>query len=355
MNHFSMTVEQINNNPKFRIQEKTYKSYEKTNKMKITNFDNLPTKQYVIERLEISPGNLVLLCATGCSGKTMFAQYLASCISGNKPLFGQFPVMNGGVIHIDQEQSEIQTLRRYIRIANGLEISEIDVERTKLKYRLDDPKLDASETEEELIELCKGKVLLIVDSLKASSVVDENSAEIEKVLKMFKRVAEKTNCAVLCVHHKGKGKDAKQSGRGHSSIYDSCDVQFDLEVNNEIYEVSCAKNREGKYFDGFKYCLADTGNFSKSQNCSERLEFNLLQDEIKSTKQSQRERIIEALTTSDQLKSNDLFDAVKGDKGKFGAVLSAMIESKEINEVSGPRNSKLYSLSEDFKNIQIYK
>ena len=95
------------------------------------------------------------------------------------------------------------------------------------------------------INMCKGINLLIVDSLKAVVSCDENSGEIEKPLKMLKRVAEEANCVVLVIHHKGKGKDAKQSGRGHSSIYDSADVQLDLEVNNEIYEITCAKNREG--------------------------------------------------------------------------------------------------------------
>ena len=328
---------------------------EKSTTMKKMNLDSLSAKEYIIERLEVTPGNLVLMCATGCSGKTMLAQYIAMCIDGNKPLFGQFPVKHGKVVHIDQEQSLRQTQIRYIRLSNGLNVDEYNIERVSLKYRLDDDNLKPEDVEQELVNLCTDKVLLIVDSLKASSVVDENSAEIEKVLKMFKRVAEKTQCAVLCVHHKGKGKDAKQSGRGHSSIYDSCDVQFDLEVNNEIYEISCAKNREGKYFDGIKYTLLDTGDYVPTQHCTQNLEFSILQSDVKSSKQSQKEKIIQSLTDNDQLKSNDLFDAVKGDKAKFHEVLVAMVDAREVNEVAGPRNSKLYSLTEEFKSAQAWK
>lgn len=333
-------------------QTKPTLAIERKAMMEIIGFDALPTKQYVIERLEISPGNLVLLCATGCSGKTMLAQYIATCISGGAPLFGMFPVKNGGVIHIDMEQSEIQTLRRYIRLANGVEVKKIDVARVTLKNRLDSPMLPLEEVEKELVELCTGKVLCVVDSLKAVSCADENSDKIEVVLKMFKRVAEKTQCAVLCVHHKGKGKDAKQSGRGHSSIYDSADVQFDLDASNEVYEISCAKNREGKYFDGIKYQLLDEGSFHMGQNCTEKLVFNPLQMDIKSTKQTQREKIIEALRSADQLKFNDLFGHVRGDRAKFGEVLDTMIENNEVVMVPGPRNAKLYSLTEDFKSAE---
>lgn len=321
----------------------------KMDDMKIIDFGNLPTKQYLIERLQILPGNLTLLCATGCSGKTMLVQYIASCVSSGKQLFDTFPVMKGSVVHIDQEQSYDQTHKRYIRIANGLNINSIDVNRVNYNKRFDDPDLYLKDMEEGLITLCTNKVLCIIDSLKAVSFADENSSSIEVILKMFKRVAEKTKCSIICVHHKGKGKDAKQSGRGHSSIYDSCDVQLDLEVNNEIYELSCAKNREGKYFDGIKYQLSDEGTFYKSQNCTDKLVFSLLQDDIKSSKQSHREKIIEILMNQNNIKYNDLFELVKGDRTKFSTVLHAMIYVEEISETMGPRNSKLYSLTDKFK------
>lgn len=345
-----VSVLDIQNNRGFFEHKKPQIATEQQHMISLTTLDTLPERQYVIERLEFSPGNLVLLCATGCSGKTMFAQYLSTCISNGLPLFGQFAVKQGSVVHYDAEQSEVQTQRRYIRLANGLNASKIDVLRITLKYRFDNPSLDLKEVEQEMVETCTGKTLCLIDSLKAVSCADENSDKIEVVLKMFKRVAEKTNCAFLVVHHKGKGKDAKQSGRGHSSIYDSCDVQIDLDCNNEVYEISCAKNREGKYFDGLQYALLDTGNFVVSQHCTEKLEFSLLVDAIKSTKQSQREKVIEALTTNDQLKFNDLFDKVKGDRSKFNDVLSVMVDNNELVETAGPRNAKLYSLTEEYKN-----
>lgn len=323
-------------------------------KMKITGFDSLPVRKYLIERLEMSPGNLVLLCATGCSGKTMLVQYIATCVSANKPLFGVFQVCPGSVVHIDQEQGELQTLRRYIRLANGLDATDIDVERRTLINRLDAPILDPAVVEKEVLEVCQGKALCIVDSLKACSSADENSDKIEVVLKMFKRVAEKTGCVMLVVHHKGKGKDAKQSGRGHSSIYDSADVQIDLEATpgGEMFELSCAKNREGKYFDGIQYQLSDEGSFHMGQNCTEKLCVVPVLLDVKNIKQEQRDKLIQALRDTVELKRGDLYGKVKGDRRKFNELVDEMIKSGELEQSAGSHNAKMLSLSQNFKDTE---
>jgi hypothetical protein len=336
-------------NSHFPPQKKSRVAIPEPKTMKRVDMNTLPIKQYLIERLEITPGNLTLLCATGCSGKTMLVQYIAACVSSGTPLFGQFPVKKGSVVHVDQEQSELQTLVRLLRLANGLEIEDFDVSRTTLTERLDSPNLNPKEVEEELIETCTGKVLCIIDSLKAVSCSDENSAGIEVILKTFKRVAERTKCSIICVHHKGKGKDAKQSGRGHSSIYDSCDVQIDLEASNDIFEISCAKNRDGKYFDGIKYNMVDAGPFCVGQNCTEQLKLIALQTDVKSIKQGQREKVISCLKDSAELKFNQLFLLVKGDRNKLIEVLEDMFQADEVTMTPGPHNAKLYSLSANFR------
>lgn len=309
----------------------------------MSNFTTLPKKEYILKRLEMTAGNLVLLCATGSSGKTLFAQYIATCIDSGNKLFGQFDVKQGEVKHIDAEMSLLQTHRRYIRLGNALGLNEINVERITFNHRL------TPNDESELINLCKGIKLLIIDSLKSVVDCDENTGEIEKPLKMLKRIAEKANCIVLLIHHKGKGKDAKQSGRGHSSIYDSVDIQIDLECSNEIYELKCAKNREGKYFAGIKYTLNDTGIFSEDQNCTEALSFELLQGEVKNTKQTQKEKIVAALQ-GNQLMLKELFDQVKGDRGTFYEVLKVMLDNKEIKEDKGHKGARMFSLiKQDWK------
>jgi|ERR1017187_502609 hypothetical protein len=315
-------------------------------KMTKSKLDTLPKIEYTIERLLIAPGNLSILCGTGCSGKTMFMQYLSCCISctGDQKLFGKYPVAHGGVIHIDQEQSKAQTLKRYIRLANGLDADIEDITRVPLDYRLDDPSLSAKAVEQELVELFTGKTLAFVDSLKASSVADENSSSIDILLKMLKRVAEKAECAVVVVHHKGKGKDAKQTGRGSSAIYDSADLQIGLDSKDNIYEVKCEKTRE-RYFPGFKFTLLDEGEYNENQKCSEKLVFQLLEDDIKSTEGSMRDRIIDVLLKNNELNKGGLYDLIGGDKTAFDSLIKGMEADKSLIIRTGTHNAKICSLN----------
>lgn len=326
-----------------------------TSMIKLLGLSKLPTKEYVIERFELSRGSFGLLCATGCSGKTMLVQYIACCISSGKPLFGTFPVLQGSVVHIDQEQSQVQTQRRYERLAGGLGIDSLDITRITLANRLDSPKLRIQDVEAELVKALTGKTIAIIDSLKKTSEADENSADIEVVLNMFKQVAETTNCAILLIHHKGKGKDAKQSGRGHSSIYDSVDIQIDLDSNDGIYEIECAKNRDGDFFPGIKYRLVDGGDFNKQQNCSERLDLDLLQADVRSRKSDARSRIVELLGSVESINQGALFAQIKGDRALFQDAITALTDNGEVSKSTGAKGAHIYTLTEKGRAVEGWK
>lgn len=330
--------------------------------MNFLSLDSFPDREFIFERLGISPGIFALVCATGCSGKTLLIQYLACLVSSGLPLLNQpgeeYTVTKGSVVHIDGEQSELQTSKRYARIANGLGITDSisNIERVKLKYRLDSPAVNPLEVEQWLEQLLEGKTLAIIDSLKAVSETDENSPQIEIILKMFKRVSEKTNCAILLVHHKGKQSNSKQSGRGHSSIYDSVDLQIDLEVSNKIFELSCAKMRDGDFFDGLSYTLSDEGDYHAKQKCSTKLVFKLNEANIKSKTSDQRTRILDELNSAaNPINQGDLYDIVKGDTVMFKKVLDNLVESNIVEMSKGARGAKLYALTADYKATKEWK
>lgn len=301
--------------------------------IKLSGLDKLPRKRYVIRRMELSSKTFALLCATGSSGKTMLAQYIAACVSSGTSLFGAFPVSDGKVIHVDQEQSADQTQARYERLASGLNLSALEVERVTLAHRLDSSKLNPKAVEQELTSLFSGARLAIIDSLKAVSEADENSADIERVLKLLKRVAEITNCAVLLIHHKGKGKsDAKQSGRGHSSIYDSVDVQIDLDCKDGVFEMKCAKNRDGRFFSGLTYQLVDAGDYVPEQNCSARLRLHLLEGDVKPAVNDRRPQVLHLLNDKGPMNHGKLYEYVGGDRDKYNDLLDDLVSAGEIDE-----------------------
>jgi RecA-family ATPase len=133
----------------------------------------------------------------------MLLQHLAVCVSSGKKLFGKFDVARGPVLHMDEEQTETQTARRYIRIAAGMDVKELDIQRVVLENRLDSPEI-LETVQEDLIKLFGGKKLILIDSLKKISEAEENSPQIEKIMKILKRVAEKANTTIVLVHHMGK-------------------------------------------------------------------------------------------------------------------------------------------------------
>lgn len=319
-------------------------------KISLKGLKALPKKQYVIKRFELTKGSLGLLCATGGSGKSMLIQYLACCISSGKNVFGEFEVEQGEVLHLDQEQNLIQTQRRYERIAAGMELDELHIVRVDLNKRLDSKEVIQS-IEEELVKMFYGMTLVVIDSLKAVSSADENSADIEVILKILKRVAEKANCAILLIHHKGKSNsDVKQSGRGHSSIYDSVDVQVDLDLDPDaqVYELSCKKNRDGKLFDGIKYQLVDEGEMNYEQNCSEMLKFVPLQISVKKeNREDVKKTIMEVINNNPSINYSKLFGNVKGDRGLFEKALEALLSDKFVSEEAGARNSRMFTLTEE--------
>jgi predicted transcriptional regulator/archaellum biogenesis ATPase FlaH len=318
-------------------------------KINICGLKRLPPKEYILKRLEITKGCLALLCASGSSGKTMLVQYLACCVSSGINFLDRFGVSKGNVGHVDAEQSAIQTQRRYERLAAGLGLIELDVDRIDLgSNRIDDPKF-ALIIEDKLTELFKGKSLIIIDSLKAISLADENKGDIEQPLKILKRVAEKNNCSIILIHHKGKGNsDAKQSARGHSSIYDSVDIQIDLDhdIHSNEYELKCKKNRDGAIFDGLRYSLEDSGDFNKDQNCSEQLILTLMSDQIKASKGVVKQHIISHVKSNEGINLTSLYDLCKGEKALFNESLDECVKDGFILEKIGSRKSRLFSITE---------
>jgi hypothetical protein len=327
--------------------------------MKITqgNLNDLPEKQYLIRRLEWAEGYIGILCGTGHSGKTMLAQYLALCIStGNKP-FGTWDVNKGKVLHIDQEQHEDMTKARYFRLAKGMGIDKFDIDRMYLNKKLDDPALDQTQIAEVLTEKLKGYSFCIIDSLKKVSAADENSSQIEGVLSTLLNVARKSGCFILLIHHKGKTNNgAQQSGRGHSSIYDSVDIQIDLdhEINDPDWRVFCKKNRAGSPFKGFEYVLSDGPVWNERQNCWDELKLTLEGEaEAPLTKAKEIDEILSIIRDNPNVNNTGLKNAVKNRKLSIGkdrlaAMLEKLVSTNRVIAVeAGKNNAILYSINKD--------
>jgi AAA domain len=312
------------------------------------NLSDLPPRNFLIKRLRFEKGCLINVCGTGASGKTMFLQYLALCIQQNIPLFNSFHIEPGNhrVLHIDQEQSEALTKRRYQRLANGLNINSFTISRTKLEVKLDDPNFSRDEIEDILIKTFSNFDFILIDSLRQITCSDENSSQIADVLALLKTVAEKTNSVICFIHHKGKGNsNSKQTGRGSSAIYDNEDIQLDLDADQstQTISVSCAKNRDGVFFDGFSYKISDTGFFIENQDCKSGLSLYLQEEKIRQ-KDHDKINIILAALKNGEKNQGELFNLIKGKRQLFNILIETMVKQNLIESKKGTGHSIIYYL-----------
>lgn len=355
MNHGN-NFEHFNNNKK---ESKPFEIKKDFKPIKIQSLDNFKPLEFVCKRLKFVKGNLVGVIAAGGSGKSLFLQHLAVCVASGKKLFGSFDIEAGKVLHIDQEQSERLTSVRYSRIAKGA-----GVETIKNIDRMILPRIDINanldEIEAQLIEVFKDYAVVLVDSLKKLSNADENTAEIEPIVNMLRHAAEKSGTLVMLIHHMGKGKkDARQSGRGHSSIYDSVDMQIDLQHEatdtTGTVELECVKNREGAVFNGLVFRFKDEGEKHVGQDCSESLVFELLKDDVSPTekKVDLKVKMLNILKDGERNLSS-LFDDVGGDRTLYTKSLEAAVEAKLISERKGAKNSRIFSITSEGQTYLAY-
>jgi RecA-family ATPase len=314
--------------------------------------------EFICKRFKLTKGKLISFVAAGGSGKSLLLQYISVCIAGNVSLFNVIEINSGKVLHIDLEQSERLTNVRYSRISSGLNLNPLNV--IKNIDRIFLPRIDIQsnliEIENQFVDLCKGYSVVIIDSLKKLSNADENSSEIEYIVNMLKHTAERANILILLIHHTGKSKiDARQTGRGHSSIYDSVDMQIDIE--HEATDItgtvvlSCAKNRDGAVFSGIKFRFYDDGEYIQDQDCFQYLKFELLSNDFTPQEKKEEKRnaskvlILRALQDG-EINQGQLYDKVKGDRNIFDKIVENCLLDKLITERRGKSNARLFSLTE---------
>ena len=76
----------------------------------------------------ISENGITMVAGSYKSSKTLFALYVAVCVSTGTPVFGKYNVKKGRVFYIDEENGEIEMKSRLKRIIDGLNVSECDVD-----------------------------------------------------------------------------------------------------------------------------------------------------------------------------------------------------------------------------------
>lgn len=192
----------------------------------------LPNVPWLCKELSIAPGAPTLVAGYGFSGKTVSLQSLALSIASGQQGWGRFDMGCGPVLHVDYEQGRHLTQLRYQRLAIAMGIWQEELAGKLDLLTLPPTYLDADGELDRLSQLCEGKRLCIIDSLKAAfPSADENSSDVRKHLDGLTRVSEATGCVFMVIHHARKpSKDhtgmAAMAVRGSGAIFDACGGVF---------------------------------------------------------------------------------------------------------------------------------
>jgi len=225
-------------------------------------FKNLPPPRWICEGLQWCPGRPCIEVGYPGSGKTLAIQSAALSIVTGRPIWGTGspfrPARIGRVIHVDYDQGEGPTRRRYRRLMEGMGVDRAELGRcadllsipeAELLVIDDSPKalrlqsLDPTAIdafERAWTERLRGFDLAIVDSLRRlAPFLDENDSRFASILEGLRRASDLTGCTVVLIHHAGKKKPTtgrpsptNQAGRGTSAIDGESGSRHVIEVEN---------------------------------------------------------------------------------------------------------------------------
>lgn len=142
----------------------------------------------------------------------------------------------------------------------------INPEYIKTPYKSDPLKIISLESEADLLQIENAITsysipLVVIDSLRGANGQDENQSKISKCLTMLSKVAERTNAAIVVVHHTGKipyGESLKaNSSRGSNAIVATVRCQIGLEKHCQDVKDFTDEEREEILIKVFKENLGN--------------------------------------------------------------------------------------------------
>ena len=224
----------------------------------------LPRARWVVEGLGLQPGAPMLLAGYGSSQKSFAAQSLALSLAAPESLlvWGRFARgRRCRVLHLDYEQGEVETQRRYQRLARGMALDLASLGTHLATRSFGDQLLLANRAVFE--RYAKDADVIIIDSFAAArgSGVEENNAEAREPLDMLTAISAETGCTFIVIHHSGKGTkaDPREVARGSSAIFDAAGamLSFTRDMEKNEVRVAQAKNRGGPENEPFTLRVAD--------------------------------------------------------------------------------------------------
>ena len=302
----------------------------------------MPKFDWVCNTLGLVPGPISILSAFSNAGKSFFAANLAICVANSLKLFGFIDIENPGkVMHIDWDQGQKFSKIYYWRLLNGYGIKSFkNINYWRPEWHLDDP-----ESKNNLIKQLSDCKLCIIDCLgSAIPTADINDDRVRSYVDMLNDVSDKTNCAIMLLHHEPKSasSDPLKAVKGNGSIISAAGGSIHLVREPDSQEVTVMLGKKRLVKDvSLKYRLDDCGEMSEKLQMQKGLILNLLKNdaEIKEEKDVNTlpVRILRLVKESPGINATAIRHQIKGTGTKVDKMVKELIASKLIrNEGDKP-------------------
>ncbi|MCX6792920.1 MAG: AAA family ATPase [Candidatus Falkowbacteria bacterium] len=191
--------------------------------------------EYFIVKPLIPENAITNICSDSGKGKSLLALIIAYHIASGKPLFDEFPVKQGGVLLIDQEQNLNTVVSRFKKVVT---------ENLPIDYIIDQKFLI---TDEENFECLIKKIkeqkykVIIFDTFTEIHDKEENESGPMKIVnRKLLELIRRTNVSLVYLHHLRKPfkneKLSQSSSRGSGEIIAKCSSNLLLESKNSADE-----------------------------------------------------------------------------------------------------------------------
>ena len=179
-------------------------------------------------------GTVGAIISPGASGKSYFAMQLGIQIASGADVLGwKQSLKTGEVVYLAAEDPPVALHSRLFEL--GKLLTEADRRSVIEKFTIhplvgsrDLPDLMAPATEHGLIEVARGKRLVILDTLRRFHAGNENdSGAMARVIAAMEYLSAETGASVVFLHHSSKSAalggtvDEQQSSRGSSVLTDN--------------------------------------------------------------------------------------------------------------------------------------
>lgn len=178
-------------------------------------------------------GTVGALISPGGTGKSMLALQLATELAGGTNLLnlGDYSHSHGSVAYLAAEDPiavinlRLQALAQQLTTEQRKLIAQRLVIHSLVGVM---PNVLSAEWRNELIQLAKGRRLLILDTLRRFHIEEENaSGPMSLVIGSMEHIAVETGCSIIFLHHANKiaamsgAGDLQQASRGSSVLVDN--------------------------------------------------------------------------------------------------------------------------------------